>query len=365
MKVLHFAEYASGGVSTYLKDLISAQLKRRDVERVYLVVSQYKSDPDLLTMKSPKLVVIPYRYKRSVVGIFKILSMFKKIKKIDPDIIQLHSSFAGILRIRLMFSTLKKKTIYCAHGWAFNQKISKIKINLYKIIEKLLSIGCARIINISDFERKSAMFLSPNKMVTILNSIPDIEDGLKIKSTVENRSKIRLLFVGRLDKQKGVDLLTDAVENINQCARFDLTIIGDTVVNPVVDKVDTENVHFLGWQGKARVQEELELADVLVVPSRWEGFGLVSLEGMRAGKMVLASDAGALPEIVVDGKSGILFSSGSVLSIENALNRLDKLGNKKIIQMGEFGRKVFKTNFSYESMVHKIMNLYKDIAKQK
>ncbi|WP_414843453.1 glycosyltransferase, partial [Levilactobacillus brevis] len=91
MIILHFTEYASGGIATYLKDLISAQSRLTDVEKIYLLVSNFNSDNDLLKLSSNKLVVIKYKYRRSVKGIFKIWSLSKLIRKLNPDIIHIHS----------------------------------------------------------------------------------------------------------------------------------------------------------------------------------------------------------------------------------------------------------------------------------
>lgn len=172
MIVLHFAEYVSGGVATYLKDLISYQCNQENVEAVYLIASTEKSDSELLHMSYPKYHVITYNYRRGTTGVLKILSMSKLIRKMNPDIVHLHSSFAGIVRIKFLFSNFKKCVIYCSHGWSFNRDIRPWKKTLYKLIEVILSYGCQRIINISDYEASTSVFLNSKKMVTIHNAIP-------------------------------------------------------------------------------------------------------------------------------------------------------------------------------------------------
>lgn len=172
MIIVHFAEYASGGVSTYLMDLINAQCKIKSVDHVYLVVSEYKTDKELLNLKNSKLTVITYEYRRSLRGLFKIIEMSRDIRRINPDILHLHSSFAGVIRIKFIFSKFKNKVVYCAHGWAFNRDVSSLKKIMYIFLEKILSYGCKSIINISKSEAESAKFIQKSKMVTIYNSIP-------------------------------------------------------------------------------------------------------------------------------------------------------------------------------------------------
>lgn len=169
---MHFAEYASGGISTYLMDLIEAQCKIKYVDHVYLIVSKYKTDKELLGLRNSKLTIYTYEYRRSFKGLFKIIGMSRNIKKIDPDILHLHSSFAGVVRINFIFSKFKNRVVYCAHGWAFNRDINFLKKMMYMFLEKILSYGCKSIINISNSEAESAKFIQKGKMVTIYNSIP-------------------------------------------------------------------------------------------------------------------------------------------------------------------------------------------------
>jgi len=172
MIIVHFAEYASGGVSTYLFDLIKYQCQLDYVERVYLIVSRYKTDEELLKLRNNKLIIITYPYRRSALGILKLLKMSKIIRRFNPDVVHIHSSFAGMIRIKFIFSKFKNKIVYCSHGWAFNRDINFLKKIMYMIIEKILSFGCRKIINISNSEAKSAKFIGSNKMITIYNAIP-------------------------------------------------------------------------------------------------------------------------------------------------------------------------------------------------
>ncbi len=354
MVILHFAEYASGGIATYLKNLIASQVKRKDVKRVYLLVSEYNSDAALLNMKDNKLTVLEYKYKRSAFGVLKLLRLSSIINKINPDVIHIHSSFAGIVRLKYLFSNRKKSIVYCSHGWAFNREISTWKKAVYKFIELILSAGCNRIINISKFEQNSAKFISPKKMFTIYNSIPPRNKSLNTKS----HRGLDLVFIGRLDRQKGIDLLISAMHAVNHDGYLNLTVVGDSIVDPIVRKHNTKSIKFLGWQNSKQVQSIIETGDVLVVPSRWEGFGLVSLEAMSVGKMVVASDAGALPEIVLNRKTGLIFKANSGNALANVLEDLQKMPKDMIENLGEQGEKRYYTSFSYPKMVDEVMAVY-------
>ncbi len=77
-------------------------------------------------------------------------------------------------------------------------------------------------------------------------------------------------------------------------------------------------VSILGFQSET--EKFIEISDLICVPSLWEGFGLVIIEGIVKRKIVLASNAGGIPEIIEDGKTGFLFETGSKKSFLEKIN---------------------------------------------
>lgn len=175
------------------------------------------------------------------------------------------------------------------------------------------------------------------------------------------KKQIKLLFIGRLDRQKGIDLLINTLSKNNKDGMFDLRIIGDTVVDHTIGMSPDVNVKFLGWQNSQVVDDEINKTDIVVIPSRWEGFGLVSLEAMRAKKMVLASNAGALPEIVIDGQTGLIFSANSEKSLRHSLNVVRKMDYADIQNFGLAGYSRFESVYGYHKMADEVMALYSSV----
>ncbi|WP_235019205.1 glycosyltransferase family 4 protein, partial [Pediococcus acidilactici] len=210
----------------------------------------------------------------------------------------------------------------------------------------------------------SARFIKEKKMITIKNSIPDVK---QMKSTKSSGDFYRnLVFIGRLDKQKGIDLLIKAVDKINKKHNniLKLTVIGDSVIDDeIIEKSDINGVEFLGWQSAANVQKMLVQSKALIIPSRWEGFGLTALEAMRASKMVLASDAGALPEIILNKTTGLIFRKDSIESLEEVLESFILLSQNEIEEYGKKGRERYITYFNYSNFVDEINNLYGEVVK--
>ena len=102
-------------------------------------------------------------------------------------------------------------------------------------------------------------------------------------------------------------------------------------------------------------------ADVLVIPSRWEGFAMVPLEAMSYSLPIIASDATSLPEVVINNETGYLFKNGDANSLLSVFNRLDK---SDLSEMGRKGNQLYIENFTSQAMIAKTHGLYADIIKR-
>ncbi|OCX66387.1 hypothetical protein BFP70_05010 [Thioclava sp. SK-1] len=137
---------------------------------------------------------------------------------------------------------------------------------------------------------------------------------------------LRALYIGRLDMQKGLDRLVPIVEG-SQEADFDIKwrYIGGTVLGTggaALPATITDSLEPPKTTPEA-MTEALEWADVIVLPSYFEGLPLIVLEAMRAGAVPLATDVGAVSEAVVDGHNGILLSNAHCVT--DAMHALDRL----------------------------------------
>ena len=145
------------------------------------------------------------------------------------------------------------------------------------------------------------------------------------RSLPEESRRSGLVFLGRLVSDKGVDLLLRAYSEIDR-PDWPLTIIGSgpdgTSLKRLAEQLDIiSRVTFLGpLQGEALVQV-LNQHELMVVPSKWhEPFGIVALEGLACGCVVLASDGGGLPDAV--GSAGLLFRRGDQADLSTKLREL-------------------------------------------
>jgi glycosyltransferase involved in cell wall biosynthesis len=152
-----------------------------------------------------------------------------------------------------------------------------------------------------------------------------------------------ILFVGRCEPIKGIEDLLKATALLGDCD-LRLSIVGETDEDPEYFESLQQIVRRLGLQTRVqfvgRVDEETELAhwytrsDVLVLPSLWEGYGIVLLEAMSFGLPVIATRVGGIPEIVSEGWNGLLVEPGNVPDLARSMRYL--------IEHPEYARKLAK-----------------------
>jgi len=137
------------------------------------------------------------------------------------------------------------------------------------------------------------------------------EELEKCRQALGLSNRPRLVFVGRIDDpRKNLDLLIAALPSILKEVEAELVVVGagDTgKISRLTRALSlASSVRILGHVSETTLHKVFALADVVVIPSRLEGFGLTAVEGMAAGKPIVATRVGALPEIVKDGVNGFI-----------------------------------------------------------
>jgi glycosyltransferase involved in cell wall biosynthesis len=151
------------------------------------------------------------------------------------------------------------------------------------------------------------------------------DDG---KLSQESKPGRTVLFIGRVTRVKGVDLLLQAAAGIEGLRSI---IAGDGDERARLERMARDlrvDAVFLGKTDATRRDELLAVADAVVIPSRvmeggrTEGMPVVCLEAMASGRVVIASRVGGLPEIIVDGHNGLLFEPGDTAMLAGLLARV-------------------------------------------
>ena len=356
-RVLHISEFTKGGIETHLNEVLKYQTDNHDI---YLMASEQNSNSSTLQISPDRLHLYPY--KRSPIYFLKAMqSIQTKMNEINPDIVHVHGTFAGFfLRTLLFFKKKRPVVIYCAHGWAFLMDTQSWKKRIFAGVEKLLALRTDFIINISKHEHQMSMKygLPAKKSVVVYNGVSDAPPSKALPFEVE-KDKINILYVGRFDRQKGFDLLLE-VFNENPFANVNLYLVGDTVLKDY-DYTYPNNAVKIGWVDNTEIDRYMKACDAVIVPSRWEGFGIVAIEALRNKKPVIASNRGALPEIIQHGVNGYIFDFDKKEELVHIIQALTK---EKLEWMGETGEQIFYEKFHSDKMNKQIERLYEDALKK-
>ena len=334
-KVLHIAQSA-GGVAEYLYMLLK-NFNSTEYENVLIVSEDYKNQIKRFEPYIKNIYVVPMtRNINPKVDINSIFRIKKIIKEERPEIVYLHSSKAGAVgRLALLFD-FKTKILYNAHGWYFNAEIGKKKKTFFAFVEKVLAIKTNKIINISNAEYESALKykIAPKKKMCIIeNGIDFSKFANSDMYRTETRKKydidkndIVIGVVGRLSEQKDPMTTIRVFKMIkDKYSNAKLMMVGSGELEDEVrgfaksNNID-KDVIITGWIDN--VEKYIPAFDIAVLPSKWEGFGLVIVEYMACGKPVVASNVGGIVDIIEDGKNGFLCEVGNEKEIYYKIDKI-------------------------------------------
>jgi glycosyltransferase involved in cell wall biosynthesis len=232
-----------------------------------------------------------------------IIKLTKELKKLNPDIIHLHSSKAGVLgRIACFLLFKKKKIFYTPHGYAFlRTDISELSKKTYWIIEKYFQlIFGGETIACGDTEYEIASRIGKSVLV---------RNGIDINSVRENfiEKKNEILtigIVGRITFARNPYLFNKIAKKYPD---LNFVWIGDGELN---HEITAPNIRITGWMlEQSNVLRELNAIDVYIQTSLWEGLPIAVLEAMALQKPVLATNVIGNKDIVVHNETGFLFDT--------------------------------------------------------
>ncbi len=181
--------------------------------------------------------------------------------------------------------------------------------------------------------------------------------------------ELRILFLGNVMFRKGLHTLIDAVQQLAQIgnSRYAVDVVGSLTIEPAYakamqDKVTVHGlssiVHFHGPLNNEPLIEKLKQSHVLVVPSSYEGFGIVYLEGMGFGLPAIGTNLGAAREVIADGVDGFVVGAGSAVELAERLKVLAEQRGT-LIRMSQAARERFLRQPTWEQTAESIRQFLK------
>lgn len=168
------------------------------------------------------------------------------------------------------------------------------------------------------------------------------------------------LFFGRLSYEKGVKTLLEAFKDIKHCK---LKIVGtgpkENELKEYATNNDIHNVEFLGYKRGKELTDFVSNAYFVVVPSEWyENNPMTIIEAYSVGTPVIGAKIGGIPEIVVDGKTGLLFESGNTGSLRDTIKKTDHISSSEYMTYSANVIRFAKDNLSKDSYWRRLIGFY-------
>ncbi len=206
-------------------------------------------------------------------------------------------------------------------------------------------------------------YLNPNGFDSSIFYPKNIDKyHLKEKFGLEEDAEKIVSFVGKFTNFKGIDLLikaarivTDKIPKVTFAFAGDGELMGKMI--KLRKELELENVHFLGHQTQEDVASLYSAADVSVVPSRIEPFGLVAIEALACGTPVVATNAGGLPDFINE-KVGKLIEMENYQKLAEAI--LEELQNNTKSSKGKFAAQYARANYSWEKTLQNVIKIYEE-----
>ena len=348
-----------GGISNWVI-LMYKHMKNNDfIELSSVIDTSPKSDHLDKRSLWDRVVKQGFRMIKANIHLKKLI----KNKKVDI----LHVTTSGqlsIIRDILLLKTAKKFKIPSVYHIRFGRvpDIKKNNTKEWKLFQKAVELA-NRVIAIDDGTYCTLReFYGDDKIKKIPN--PFDLDSISIQSCAKEDNSI--IFVGWCIKNKGIEELLKAWESVHiQFPTWSLKIVGpfeEEYKLKLTSQYSMENVIWYGQQEHDMVLNLLNESDIFILPSYTEGFPNAVLEAMALKKPIIATNVGAIPEMI-NLDSGILIEPYSVDEIVNNIESLILDKNKRII-LGENAYIQLKNNFTIDIILEEYINLWKRLKKE-
>jgi glycosyltransferase involved in cell wall biosynthesis len=304
-----------GGAQTYVASILPALTERYDV-----TLAAGGPGPLVEAARSAGARYFPLEQVRRPIAwrdALGLVELVRLMRRLRPDVVHLNSSKIGVLGMLAALIARVPIRIFTVHGWAFNAEPGAQRV-LYTWLHRLLRPLTTAIVCVSETELSHGLAqrtCTRAQAVVIYNGV----DAAAAQRSALDGVPPLILSVTRLKAPKDGVTLARALRRLEP-GSYRAAIVGTGPDGAAVEAELGDAGELLGE--RADVAERLAGAEVFVLSSRSEGLPMSILEAMAAGLPVVASAVGGIPELVVDGETGLLVPPGDAEALADALRKL-------------------------------------------
>ena len=296
------------------------------------------------------------------------ISLIKEIKNFKPHVIHSHTAKAGFLgRIASIVSLQPSIRVHTYHGHLLNGYFGALKRRLVIIAEQVLGKFTHELLAVGEKVRQDLLavgignskkfgLMPPGLEIGPLSNMKDSQASYGLSTTT-----LQCAFIGRMTQIKRPDRFLDVVAEIKRRGvELEFFMAGDgELLDSCRERIVGENlpVKVLSWQSD--IEKVLSAANLVVLTSDNEGTPLSLIQAGMAGLPVVTTRVGSVPEVVLDGTTGILTG----FDIQEIANALEKLATDKALRerLGLAAQEFTLANFGVQRLVHDHEELYKKL----
>ena len=368
IRILHIVTTLDiGGAEAQIRDVVT----RLDRKRFLPVIAWLKGVGEMAEQFEAKDVrAVNLDMERRMARIGPAIQLMRSFK---PHVVHTHlgkADVVGALAARFTGVPVLVSTKHNEDDYLKYPPVGLAALGIARMADRVVVISDA----VGRFLRRKT-HLSPERITKILYGYP--ANGRRVGTdplvSVELKRELGLdpqsmlvTCVARLTKQKGLLDLLRAMSRLREAApEARLLLVGRGEMGPklheVVDLLGLKSVvRFLGF--RRDIRRILSGSDLMVLPSHWEGFGLVLLEAMEAGIPIVATRVGAIPEVMAEGETGIIVPPHDPDALATGLVHLLR-HPETAVEMGCAGRRRLSEEFGMRKAVQAHENLYEELLR--
>lgn len=347
---------AISGVSAHLKSLLRSTLAREYVLDHFQIGREGRSETR--SHRRLRLATSP-------------LALFRTIRTRRPEIVHLNTSLnAGAFWRDMAYAIVARlhgaRVVCQVHGGKLPQEFLGSSRVAQAALRMLLGMADALVV-LAEVELQAYRRFLPGKRIVLLPNGVDTAAFARPARTPVAGSPLRLVFLGRLARVKGIDELLRALRAaLDRGANVRLCIAGsgpeEALSRRQVAELGLDSaVTFAGATFEGGKSALLRDTDVFVLPSYGEGLPIALLEAMAAGNAVIATPVGAVPDVVVPGQHGTLVPPGDVQAIADAILAMDA-DRAAVARMQQAAAARVADRYSLQRMADGFSDLYAQLT---
>ncbi|HZI99494.1 MAG TPA: glycosyltransferase family 1 protein [Gemmatimonadaceae bacterium] len=366
LNLLYLLPGVVGGTETYAKSLIRAFARQDDDNEYSVFLNKESAELDVTPAANFTRVICPVKaMNRAARYSWEQGAMPLQLRRVKPDLVHSLGYVIPLAAKGPQVVTVHDVNYLGHKGWRTGIGRTAFRFFAERTVKR-----ADRIIAVSNFSRDEIvrhMRVKPEK-VTVVHSAgreatPRKTNGSAKSEVIRNLSRPYIMAFSALSAHKNIPRLINAFARIASIVPHDLVLVGHMPVKSA-ERAEMEaagghdRIHFTGYVPESDVSSLLQNASLFAFPSLYEGFGLPLLDAQNAGVPVVASSAGALPEIA--GNSAVMFDPHSEEDMAKAMKRalLDPDLRTRLVEKGHENAQ----SFSWDRTARETLDVYKAVA---